>query len=94
MNQTVINYRVYRVRFPGGLKPQLIDSIGQTNRVYINLTSNYPANRMANEIKKYFQANGDALEVLIAVGNKMISVERFMVSEKNYYKEFRKHIEK
>ena len=49
---------------------------------------------MANEIKKYFQANGDALEVLIAVGNKMISVERFMVSEKNYYKEFRKHIEK
>ena len=53
----------------------------------------YPTNRMATEIKQYFEANNEALEVLVAVGKKMVSVERYMISERNFYKEFRKRIE-
>ncbi len=48
---------------------------------------------MATEIKQYFEANNEALEVLVAVGKKMVSVERYMISERNFYKEFRKRIE-
>ena len=35
----------------------------------------------------------EALEVLVSVGKKMVSVERYMISERNFYKEFRKRIE-
>jgi hypothetical protein len=77
----------------GSIGSRLEDSIGQTNRVFLNLTTTYPTNRMATEIKQYFEANNEALEVLIAVGKKMVSVERYMVSERNFYKEFRKRIE-
>ena len=49
--------------------------------------------RMATEIKQYFEANNEVLEVLVAVGKKLVSVERYMVSERNFYKEFRKRIE-
>ena len=77
----------------GSIGTRLKESIGQTNRVFLNLTTNYPSNRMATEIKQYFEANSEALEVLVAVGKKMVSVERYMILERNFYKEFRKRIE-
>ena len=61
--------------------------------MFLNLATTYPTNRMATEIKQYFEANKEALEVLVAVGKKLVSVERYMVSERNFYKEFRKRIE-
>ncbi|MGN0224979.1 MAG: hypothetical protein ACI4A7_02710 [Prevotella sp.] len=77
----------------GSIGTRLKESIGQTNRVFLNLATTYPTNRMATEIKRYFETNDDALEVVVAVGKKMVSVERFMILERNFYKEFRKHIE-
>ena len=77
----------------GSIGTRLEESIGQTNRVFLNLATTYPTNRMATEIKQYFEANNEALEVLVAVGKKMVSVERYMISERNFYKEFRKRIE-
>ena len=61
--------------------------------MFLNLATTYPTNRMATEIKQYFEANSEVLEVLVAVGKKLVSVERYMVSERNFYKEFRKRIE-
>ena len=61
--------------------------------MFLNLATTYPTNRMATEIKQYVEANNEALEVLVAVGKKLVSVERYMVSERNFYKEFRKRIE-
>ena len=49
--------------------------------------------RMVTEIKQYFEMNSEALEVLVAVGKKIVSIEKYMVSERNFYKEFRKRIE-
>lgn len=89
-------YKMYDLKTisgTGSIGSRLEESIGQTNRVFLNLATTYPTNRMATEIKQYFEANNEALEVLIAVGKKMVSVERYMVSERNFYKEFRKRIE-
>ena len=78
----------------GSIGSRLKESIGQTNRVYLNLATTYSANRMAGEIQNYFEANGEALEVMVAVGNKMISVERNFVMKRTFFKEFRREIEK
>ena len=67
---------------------------GQTNRVFLNLSTKYSTNRMAIEIKKYFEDNSDALEVLVAVGNKVVSVERTFIMRRTFFKEFRIAIEK
>ncbi|MBO7052213.1 MAG: hypothetical protein J6W24_06065 [Prevotella sp.] len=86
-------YDLKTIAGKGSIGTRLEESIGQTNRVYLNLATTYPTNRMAMEIKHYFETSRDAQEVLIAVGKKMVSVERYMISERNFYKEFRKRIE-
>ena len=86
-------YDLKTITGTGSIGTRLEESIGQTNRVFLNLTTTYPTNRMATEIKQYFEANSEALEVVVAVGKKMVSVERYMISERNFYKEFRKRIE-
>ena len=90
-------YKMYDLKTitgTGSVGTRLEESIGQTNRVFINLATTYPTNRMATEIKQYFEVNDEALEVLVAAGKKMVSIERYMISERNYYKEFRKRIER
>jgi len=77
----------------GSIGTRLEESIGQTNRVFLNLATTYPTNRMATEIKQYFEANIEALEVLVAVGKKMVSVERNFVMKRTFFKEFRKAVE-
>ena len=52
----------------GSIGTRLKESIGQTNRVFLNLGTTYPTNRIAAEIKQYFETNNEALEVLVAVG--------------------------
>ncbi len=63
------------------------------NRVFLNLATTYPTNRMASEMKQYFEANNEALEVLVAVGKKMVSVDRDFIASRNYFKLFRKMVE-
>ena len=77
----------------GSIGTRLEESIGQTNRVFLNLATTYPTNRMTTEIKQYFEANNEALEVLVAVGKKMVSVYRDFIASRNYFKLFRKMIE-
>lgn len=77
----------------GSIGTRLEESIGQTNRVFLNLATTYPTNRMTTEIKQYFEANNEALEVLVAVGKKMVSVDRDFIASRNYFKLFRKMVE-
>ena len=89
-------YKMYDLKTitgTGSIGTRLKESIGQTNRVFLNLATTYPANRMATEIKQYFEANNEALEVLVVVGKKSVSVDRDFISSRNYYKLFRKMIE-
>ena len=69
---------------------RLIESIGQTRRVLLNMAVDYNPRSLASEIRNYFEQNKDAQEVLIFVGNKYISINRdcLNVSSKRYIKYF------
>ena len=58
-------YDLKTVHGKGSVGTQLLDSIGQTNRVILNMTTNYNARLLSSEIKAYFEANEQAVEVLI-----------------------------
>jgi hypothetical protein len=58
-------YDLKTVHGKGSVGTQLFDSIGQTNRVLLNMTTDYNARLLASDIKSYFESNRDAIEVLI-----------------------------
>lgn len=93
-NGVVKMYDLKTITGQASIGNRLNDSIGQSNRVFLNLATSYKANPMAIEIKNYFESNKEALEVLVSVGKKLISVERNFTQKKDYYKQFRKMVEK
>ena len=70
---------------------RLMESIGQTNHVILNLLTDYDARQLAKDVRTYFEANQEAREVMIMKGNKVLSVSRRFVEGKNYVKMFMKH---
>ena len=87
-------YDLKTVYGKGSVGTQLLDSIGQTNRVVLNVLSDYNARLLASDIKTYFEANQDALEVLIFKGKKVLSVNRVQVQSSDFNRVFRKRYEK
>ena len=73
---------------------RLLDSIGQTNRVLLNITSDYNTRSLAFDIKQYFQINDKAVEVLIFKGGKRISITRFLVKNPSYFRMFKRKYER
>lgn len=73
---------------------RLIESIGQTNRVILNMTTDYNTRLLAADVRMYFETNSEALEVLIFKGKKMISVNRYEVQSPMFNRNFRKIYEK
>ena len=69
---------------------RLIESIGQTNHVVLNMATDYEARQLAKDIQTYFEANRDAREVLIMKGSKFLSVSRRFVEGRDYIKMFMK----
>ena len=47
-------------------------SVGQSNRALLNLTSGYNPSLLARGIKRYFERNDSALEVLVFKGGKLL----------------------
>ena len=72
----------------------LLDSIGQCNRILINMTREYNTRRLAYAIKRYFEINEKAVEVLIFKGGKRISVKRPMVVGETFFPMFKKAYER
>ena len=87
-------YDLKTVHGKGSVGSQLIDSIGQTNRVLLNMTTDYNARLLASDIKTYFESNRDAIEVLIFKGNKTITVKRGLACNQSFNRIFRKLYEK
>ena len=67
---------------------RLIESIGQTNRVLLNMTVEYNPIALARNIKNYFEKNPNAIEVLIFKRRKVISVLREDTESKAFHKIF------
>ena len=72
----------------------LIDSIEQCNRVLLNIQLDYNTRSLAFDIKRYFEINEKAVEVLIFKGNKLILVNRGLVRNTMFNRIFRKMYEK
>ena len=73
---------------------RLVESIGQTNHVILNLATDYDGRVLASEIKTYFEINSCALEVLIFKGRKLITIDRDFIRSPQYHRLFRKRFEK
>ena len=77
----------------GSVGTQLLDSIGQTNRVILNMQTDYNARLLAADIKSYFELNRNAIEVLLFKGKKTISVSRYDTQSPMFHRQFRKKYE-
>ena len=87
-------YDLKTVHGKGSVESQLTDSFGQTNRVLLNMATDYNARLLASDIKAYFESNLDAVEVLIFKGNKSITVKRGLAANPEFNRIFRKLYEK
>ena len=67
---------------------RLKESIGQTNRVLLNMKVDYNPSALARTIKRYFEYNGNALEVLVFKGKKQLSVTRKTLDDNDFFKTF------
>ena len=90
-------YRIYDLKTIHGKASagnRLKESIGQTNRVLLNMRCKYKAQILALDIRAYFIASPFALEVLVLKGHKLISVNRNMAMSKQFISTFRKDYER
>ena len=87
-------YDLKTVYGKGSVGTQLLDSIGQTNRVLLNMLTDYNARLLASDIKTYFESNRNAIEVLIFKGNKIITVKRGLACNPCFNRIFRRLYEK
>jgi hypothetical protein len=72
-------YKMYDLKTISGsssIGNRLQESIGQTNRVLLNITTEYNPIALARSIRTYFERNPQAVEVLVYKGRKSISVLR------------------
>ena len=67
---------------------RLSDSVGQTNRVLLHMTADYNSGTLARSIKRYFELNLYAREVLVYKGKKQISVTRKSLEDTNFFRTF------
>lgn len=90
-------YRVYDLKTIIGKNSavnRLRESIGQANRVLLNMRSDYKSKVLALDIQIYFQTSPSALEVLVFKGRKQISVKRNMAMSRQFLTTFRKLYER
>ena len=81
-------YDLKTVYGKGSVGTQLLDSIGQTNRVILNMLTDYNVRLLAKDIRRYFEWNSDAIEVLIMKGSRTISVKREDTLGQSYIRNF------
>ena len=73
---------------------RLLESIGQSNRVLLNMPTGYNTRLLAADIKTFFELNEDALEVMILKGRKLLSIDRNDALHPSYYRVIKKRFEK
>ena len=84
-------YKLYDLKTISGKSSadnRLIGSIGQTNRVLLNITTDYNPGSLARSIKRYFENSSTALEVLVFKRNKTVTITRHLTLSPNYYQLF------
>ena len=89
-------YKMYDLKTISGqssIENRLMESIGQTRHVLLNICTSYNSRLMAVQVRDYFNVNPDALEVMVYKGKKSISVIRRFVENPLYLIQFRRKYE-
>ena len=81
-------YDLKTIQGKSSILNRLVESIGQTNHVLLNMATDYNARLLALQIQKYFEWNPNAGQILIFKGNKMLSVTRKTLDDKNFIAQF------
>ena len=84
-------YKMYDLKTISGkasAKNRLLESIGQTNHVLLNMVTDYNARSLAKDLLAYFTTNPNAFEVMIFKRNKVIQVKRVSVENHDFIKKF------
>ncbi len=90
-------YRPYDLKTVFGkasIGDNLLDSVGQCNNILINMTTEYNTRRLAYVIKRYFEVNERAWEVLIFKGRKRIPIKRSLVLKPEFFAYFKRAYER
>ena len=86
-------FKIYDLKTISGktsLANRLMESIGQTNHVLVNVCTTYNTRLMALQIKNYFGTSPEAIEVLIYKGKQLFTVKRKFALQKSFITDFRK----
>ena len=67
---------------------RLSESINQTNRVLLYMISDYNPSTLARSIKRYFELNPNAREVMIFKGMKQLSITRKSLDDSDFFRTF------
>lgn len=84
-------YRLFDLKTIYGqssVKNRLMESIGQSNHVLLYMNVDYKARLLARDIIAYFNANPQAVEVMIFKKGKLMSVTRKSISGAAFVKSF------
>ena len=84
-------YKMYDLKTIQGkasVMNRLLESVGQTTHVLLNMTTDYNARLLARDITMFFNVNPDAFEVLVFKGTKSILVKRKAATDKDFVKKF------
>jgi len=90
-------YKLYDLKTVQGkssVGTRLLESIGQCNRIILNTTVDYNTRLLTSDIKRYFEVNEQALEVLIFKGKKKISIVKRYTINPSFYSIFKRLYEK
>ena len=90
-------YKMYDLKTIHGkssVETRLLASVGQSNRILLNIATDYNGRLLASDIRCYFEMNKNAVEVLLYKGKKEISVNRYTALNSMFFKQFRKRYEK
>lgn len=86
-------FRAYDLKTVYGkssISTNLLDSIGQCNRILLNMQVEYNTRLLTSDIKTYFEVNKHATEVLIFKGRKRVSVNRRLTLNSAFYSVLKK----
>lgn len=89
-----ILYDLKTIQGKGSAGSRLLDSIDQSNRVLLHITTDYNARLLASDLKEYFEVNKNAIEVMIFKGKKRLSVTRRFAANPMFNRLFRRMYEK
>ena len=73
---------------------RLKESVGQSNRVLLHIIADYNPSALARSIKRYFEYNNSACEILVFKGKKQISITRRSLSDSYFFQTFIKRYAK